>query len=100
MACVNYIIYVTVFLFEVLTMKMKEHKKSQLEEQSHLEIYVSEIEKVSLELQKVAEQTKSETEEFYLQMPEMESFEEVDRRVESLNRAAAYLSKSLAQTLI
>ena len=81
-------------------MKMKEHKKSQLEEQSHLEIYVSEIEKVSLELQKVAEQTKSETEEFYLQMPEMESFEEVDRRVESLNRAAAYLSKSLAQTLI
>ena len=79
-------------------MKVKKQKIHQPEKQSQLDSYVSEIEKASLELQEVANKTKNKAEEIYLQIPEMESFEEIDKRVESLNRAATNMSKTLAQT--
>lgn len=80
-------------------MKMRKKKVNQIPEQVLSEdVYISEIEKASLELQDIAEQTKQKAEEFYLQMPELEDFSAVERRVDSLKRATANMSKVMAQT--
>lgn len=60
--------------------------------------YISELEKASLKLQELTEQTKEKAEQFYLEMPELEEFKEVEQQVDSLRRAAVTLSKTAAQT--
>lgn len=74
-------------------------KEKQIQEQNYSEVtYISELEKASLELQEIAEQTKQRAEEFYQQMPELEDFVETEKKVESLKRAAANLSRTMVQT--
>lgn len=60
--------------------------------------YISELERESLKLQELTEQTKERAEQFYLEMPEMEDFAEVEIHVDSLRRAAVTMSKTMAQT--
>lgn len=60
--------------------------------------YISDIEKASQELQMVAEQTKKSAEEEYLRLTELGDFSEVEKQVDSLRRAAANMSKAMAQT--
>lgn len=79
-------------------MKKKDVKKQRAEEIRPEDAYLSEIEQASLELQEITERTQQKAEEFYLQLPELEDFSEVEKRAESLNRAAVNLSKVIAQT--
>lgn len=64
------------------------------------ESYISEVEQVSLELQQTAEQIKCTADEFYLKLPETKNLEEVERRAESLKRAASNTSKALKQICV
>jgi len=60
--------------------------------------YTSVVENESQELQKLVEQTKEKAEQFYLKMPELKDFTEVERQVDSLRRAAVTMSKTAAKT--
>ena len=62
------------------------------------EPYISKLETASQELQKLVEQTKQNAEEFYLKMPEIEEFTEIEQHVDSLKRAAITMSKAMTQT--
>lgn len=78
----------------------KRKQKVNLEQGMVLpeDVYISKLEKASQELQELAEQTKQKAEEFYLKMPELDDFTEVEQHVDSLRRAAVAMSKSMAQT--
>ena len=78
---------------------MKEKRKKQVQEQMVTEVtYLTEMEEVSQELQKLTEQMKQKAEEFYRKMPELDDFTEVEQQVDSLRRAAVNMSKAVAQT--
>ncbi len=78
---------------------MKEKRKKQVQEQTITEVtYITEMEEASQELQKLTEQMKQKAEEFYLKMPELDDFTEVEQQVDSLRRAAVNMSKAVAQT--
>ena len=80
---------------------MKKRRQRGNQEQENMlaeNTYISELEKASQELQELAERTKEKAEMFYSEMPEMESFAEVELHVESLRRAAVNMSKTVAQT--
>jgi len=80
---------------------VKKRKYTEIQKgNEEKDTYLSELEKASLELQDIAEKTKQRAEEFYSQMTELEDFTEVEKKVESLNRAAVNMSKTAAQTYI
>lgn len=80
-------------------MKKSKQKNIRLQESVLAEdVYVSEIEEESLKLQQIVEQTKQGVEEFYLKMPELKEFSEVEKRVDSFRRATVTMSKVIAQT--
>lgn len=76
----------------------KKKEKAENEEKALETAYISELEKASLELQELVEQAKEKAEQFYLKMPEMDEFTDVEQRVDSLRRAAVTMSKMVAQT--
>ncbi|MBO5353863.1 MAG: putative ABC transporter permease [Lachnospiraceae bacterium] len=78
-----------------------EKEKTEFQNRENLireEGYISGMEECSLKLLQTAEQTKEEAEQFYPQMLEMDDYTEVEKRVESLKRAAANMSRAMAQT--
>ncbi|MDD5899647.1 MAG: hypothetical protein PUC73_01915 [Lachnospiraceae bacterium] len=75
-------------------------EKDKKEDKAAGKSYISEVERVSLELHQTAEQIKSTADEFYTKLPETKNLEEVEQRAESLKRAAANTSKALAQICV
>ena len=80
-----------------LKTKKREDKRKKVNDAAE-PAYISEIEKESLKLQVLVEQSKQEAEEHYLKLPELADFHEVDQQVDSLRRAAVTMSKTIAQT--
>ena len=79
-------------------MKKRSRKNIKDEKIIPQDAYISDIERASQELQAVAEQTQKSAEEEYLRLTEREDFSEVEQQVASLRRAAANMSKAMAQT--
>ena len=78
-------------------MKMRKDKQDAILPRTE-STYISELEKASLEVQGLTEQTKEKTEQFYLEMPKLKDFVEMEQQVDSLRRAAVTMSKTMAQT--
>lgn len=79
-------------------MKKKNTVRNTTERVVPTEEYLSDMEKVSMTLLEIAEQTKIDTVALYHQMLEEEGFENAQRKAESLKRATSNISKALAQT--